>query len=164
MFTPLGRSKRKRTDQGTRECLLIVKVLLRACLSMTHMYFSLLLAVPELYVIGKYLQDWVSCRNSRFRVNVTSSSYVRGNYKEEKQDLIYFPLQMYVDSDPKKLQLMWILLRSLQINLESWNIRSAVYSKEENRKDKKDGLSWPGAPSWQYSLPADRQEERLPRC
>ena len=82
----------------------------------------------------------------------------------EKQDLIYFPLQMYVDSDPKKLQLMWILLRSLQINLESWNIRSAVYSKEENRKDKKDGLSWPGAPSSQYSLPADRQEERLPRC
>ena len=48
----------------------------------------------------------MSCRNSRFRVKVTSSSYVQSNYKEEKQDLIYFPMQMYVDSDPKKLQLM----------------------------------------------------------
>ena len=49
------------------------------------------------YMSGKYLQDWMSCRNSRFRVNVTSSSYVQSNYKEEKQDLIYFPLQVYFD-------------------------------------------------------------------
>ena len=83
-------------------------------------------------MLGKYLQDWMSCRNSRFRVNVTRSSYVRGNYEEEKQDLIYNPLQMYVDSDPKKLQLMRILLRSLQKNLESWNIY--VISILERRK------------------------------